>query len=77
MDGSARGIFLAAPNVELPNSLAIDWATDRLCYADAGLKSIECVSIETKKRETIATNCSYPFGLAIHEDKFYWTDWKT
>ncbi|KAF9794052.1 hypothetical protein SFRURICE_009489 [Spodoptera frugiperda] len=77
MDGSQRGVFLDKTDVALPNSLAIDWARDRLCYADAGRASIECVTIDNQERETIATNCSYPFGLAIHGNKFYWTDWKT
>ncbi|PZC85068.1 hypothetical protein B5X24_HaOG202832 [Helicoverpa armigera] len=77
MDGSQRGIFLDKTDVALPNSLAIDWLRDRLCYADAGLASIICVSIDTQEKETIAANCSYPFGLAINGNKFYWTDWKT
>ncbi|XP_013179565.1 PREDICTED: nidogen-1 [Papilio xuthus] len=77
MDGTQRGVFLDQTDVKLPNSLAIDWARDRLCYADAGLFSIRCVSIATSERETIAANCSHPFGLAISGDKFYWTDWRT
>lgn len=77
MDGSERGVFLSAPDVNLPNSLTIDWEGDRLCYTDAGLKSIECVGIEDKRRETIASNCLYPFDLAVNDGKFYWTDWKT
>ncbi|KAJ8721700.1 hypothetical protein PYW07_002475 [Mythimna separata] len=77
MDGTQRGIFLDSTDVVLPNSLAIDWERDRLCYADAGLQSIKCVTIDTQEKETIATNCSYPFGLAIHGNTFYWTDWKT
>ncbi|XP_068632401.1 nidogen [Battus philenor] len=77
MDGSQRGVFLDQTDVKLPNSLAIDWRGDRLCYADAGLFSIKCVSIDTMERETIAANCSHPFGVAINGDKFYWTDWRT
>ncbi|XP_075974166.1 nidogen [Anticarsia gemmatalis] len=77
MDGSQRGVFLDKSDVALPNSLAIDWVRDRLCYADAGHNNIKCVSIDTREKETIATNCSYPFGLAINGDNFYWTDWRT
>ncbi|CAH0407109.1 unnamed protein product [Chilo suppressalis] len=77
MDGSERGIFLDSSEVQLPNSLAIDWSRDRLCYADAGLHSIKCVDIDTREKETIAANCTYPFGLAINGNKFYWSDWKT
>ncbi|XP_059051418.1 nidogen-like [Achroia grisella] len=77
MDGSQRGVFLDQSDVKLPNSLAIDWSRDRLCYADAGLSAIKCVGIDTLERVTIATNCTYPFGLAISGNKFYWTDWRT
>lgn len=77
MDGSQRGIFVDNSEVKLPNSLAIDWVRDRLCYADAGLFAIKCVSLQTMKRETVVQNCSYPFGLAINDNTFYWTDWKT
>lgn len=77
MDGSQRGVFLDKNDVALPNSLAIDWVRDRLCYADAGLLSIKCVSIDSREKETIASDCLYPFGLAIYENQFYWSDWKT
>lgn len=77
MDGSQRGVLLDRSQVKLPNSLAIDWARDRLCFTDAGLYTIKCVSIDTLEIETIVSNCSYPFGIAISGDNFYWTDWKT
>lgn len=77
MDGTERGIFVDQTDVKLPNSLAIDWQRDRLCYTDAGLFVIKCVNIETQEKEVIAEGLSYPFGLAIKEDKIYWTDWKT
>ncbi|KAG6455522.1 hypothetical protein O3G_MSEX009239 [Manduca sexta] len=77
MDGTQRGIFLDSSDVKLPNSVAIDFVRERLCYADAGLQSIKCVGIDTLERETVAEHCRYPFGLAIHENKFYWSDWKS
>lgn len=40
LDGSNREIFIQGPRVKLPNSIAIDWYTDEICWADAGLKSI-------------------------------------
>ncbi|XP_075224050.1 nidogen isoform X2 [Lycorma delicatula] len=77
LDGSNRAVFVQGPAVQLPNSLAIDWDTDELCWADAGTKSIECIGITNLVRRTVVTNCSYPFGLAISSDKYYWTDWNT
>lgn len=75
MDGTGREIFLMGDRVHLPNSLAIDWLTDQLCYADAGTKKIECVNIDNRSIYTIAVNCTYPFGLAISDERYYWTDW--
>lgn len=40
LDGSQREVFVQGPSVKLPNSIAIDWYTDEICWADAGLKSI-------------------------------------
>lgn len=40
LDGSQREIFVQKPNVKLPNSIAIDWYTEEICWADAALKSI-------------------------------------
>lgn len=77
MDGTGREIFLSGEFVTLPNSLAIDWDSDELCYADAGTKSIECIQIDTMSRRTAAPDCTYPFGLAITPTHLYWTDWST
>lgn len=40
LDGSQREVFLQGNAVKLPNSLAIDFDRDELCWADAGTKSI-------------------------------------
>ena len=39
LDGSNRQVLLDA-DLGLPNSLAIDFATDELCWTDAGTKSV-------------------------------------
>lgn len=77
LDGSGRQLLLGSPHVVLPNSLVIHPHTGDLCFADAGTKKIECVDVYTKIPRTIASNLSYPFGLAATEDHFYWTDWST
>ncbi|XP_047002161.1 nidogen isoform X1 [Schistocerca americana] len=77
MDGSDRQTFLEGPSVQLPNSLAIDFERDELCWADAGTKSIACIGISTSQQRTIVANASYPFGLTISPDNYYWTDWNT
>ncbi|XP_071641916.1 nidogen isoform X3 [Temnothorax longispinosus] len=76
-DGTDRAIFLQGDYVKLPNSLTIDWATDELCWADAGTFSISCIEIDSKKVTVVANELTYPFGLAISQNHYYWTDWKT
>ncbi|XP_071454679.1 nidogen-like isoform X2 [Hetaerina americana] len=76
LDGSQRAIFLHG-NVELPNSLAFDYDLDELCWTDAGNKKIECMGLHSSLRRTVASNCSYPFGLTISQNNYYWTDWDT
>ncbi|KAH1019720.1 hypothetical protein HUJ04_009502 [Dendroctonus ponderosae] len=62
-------------DVSLPNALAIDYDTDQLCYSDAGTKKIECVQIDTRQVQTIAINCTYPFGITVTDRLVYWSDW--
>ncbi|XP_018054137.1 PREDICTED: nidogen-2 isoform X4 [Atta colombica] len=76
-DGTDRAIFLQGDYVKLPNSLTIDWATDELCWADAGTFTINCIEIDSKRVTVVANELTYPFGLAISQNHYYWTDWKT
>ncbi|XP_043265975.1 nidogen isoform X2 [Colletes gigas] len=76
-DGTDREIFLQGDYVKLPNSLSIDWATDELCWADAGTFTINCMEIDSKDINVVANALTYPFGLAISHQNYYWTDWKT
>ncbi|CAK9821012.1 Ndg [Anthophora plagiata] len=76
-DGTDRAIFLQGDYVRLPNSLSIDWATDELCWADAGTFTINCMEIDSKQVNVVANQLTYPFGLAISQQHYYWTDWKT
>ncbi|XP_012137362.2 nidogen isoform X2 [Megachile rotundata] len=76
-DGSGRAIFLQGDFVKLPNSLSIDWATDELCWADAGTFTISCMEIDSREINVVANELTYPFGLAISHQNYYWTDWKT
>ncbi|XP_063989907.1 nidogen isoform X2 [Diachasmimorpha longicaudata] len=76
-DGTQREVFLQGDDVKLPNSLAIDWTTDELCWADAGTFTISCTPIDNKRVHIIEKDLAYPFGLAISADNYYWTDWKT
>jgi len=38
---------------------------------------IGCIEIDSKKVTVVANELTYPFGLAISQNHYYWTDWKT
>ncbi|KAG5890815.1 hypothetical protein JTB14_008256 [Gonioctena quinquepunctata] len=74
-DGTDRQIFSRGEINSLPNSLTIDYETEQLCYADAGIKTIECIQIDTGIKQTVALNCTYPFGITATDKYIYWSDW--
>ncbi|XP_065209284.1 nidogen [Planococcus citri] len=77
LDGSVRSVFLSGADVQVPNSIAIDWSTEEVCWADAGTKRISCYGIDTRIQRLITANVSSPFGLTVSNDKYFWTDWAT
>ena len=50
MDGSERGTLIHL-NMTWPNGLAIDYATDRLYWADAGTHTIEFANLDGSNRQ--------------------------
>ncbi|XP_043269103.1 low-density lipoprotein receptor-related protein 4 isoform X2 [Venturia canescens] len=76
MDGSQRRVLIGA-NLTWPNGLAIDFDKKRLYWADGGTKSIEYSDLDGKNRTVLMGNLPHPFGLVIHRNKIYWTDWET
>ncbi|GLH09807.1 Putative vitellogenin receptor [Gryllus bimaculatus] len=77
LDGTERHIFLESILVGLPNSLAIDWSSNELCWADAGIHAIGCADISTSESRIVVDGIKYPFGLAITPSSYFWTDWET
>uniref|UniRef100_A0AAR2JUY7 Low-density lipoprotein receptor-related protein 4 n=1 Tax=Pygocentrus nattereri TaxID=42514 RepID=A0AAR2JUY7_PYGNA len=77
MDASSR-IVIISTNLTWPNGLAIDYQTERLYWADAGMKTIEFGNFDGSNRQVlIGSQLPHPFGLTLHEDKIYWTDWQS
>ena len=78
MDGSARQTIVTG-NLAWPNGLTIDQATNRLFWADARLDKIESSDLMGGDRQVTMSSPTdiHPFGLTVHQDMLYWTDWNT
>jgi hypothetical protein len=56
----------------------LDWPNGRLYWTDAKSSTIESVTISGKDRRVVLQDISmHPFGIAVFEDKLYWSDWDT
>ena len=78
MDGSARRTIVSE-NLGWPNGLTIDKFSNRLFWADAKLDTIEVSDLHGRNRQLIMPSAAniHPYGLAVHQDMLYWTDWHT
>lgn len=76
MDGGSPAVLVS--DVVWPNGLALDWPSRRLYWADAHSGFIECVTITGKdRRKVIQGIVQHPFGLAVFENRIFWSDWGT
>lgn len=74
MDGSNPKILI--DNVAMPNCLALDWPNGRIYWVDADSQSIESAKITGKDRRIVLGDIAkHPFGLAVFENRLYWSDW--
>ena len=78
MDGSARQAIVTE-NLGWPNGLTIDQPTNRLFWVDTKLDKIEVSDLNGRKRQLIMSSSTniHPYGLAVHQNLLYWTDWNT
>ncbi|CAG5865572.1 unnamed protein product [Menidia menidia] len=60
-----------------PNGLTLDYAEERLYWADASLQKIERSSLTGSNREVIVSTAIYPFAMTMFGQFIYWTDWNT
>lgn len=75
MDG-ADPRALVTHNVQWPNGLALDWPNERLYWVDAKRELIESSKLDgTDRRLVIAESTKHPYGLAVFNDRIYWSDW--
>ena len=75
MDGTSR-TRIKTSNLRHPNGLAIDFTTNRLYWCDAATDQIGSMLFDGSSSRILYNSLSHPFGVVIHKDKLYWTDWK-
>lgn len=76
MDGSDAKVLV--DKMQWPNGIALDWPNGRLYWVDAKAQTIESVTIAGKDRRVVLADIAkHPFGIAVFEDKLYWSDWDT
>ncbi|XP_056018220.1 low-density lipoprotein receptor-related protein 4-like isoform X2 [Ostrea edulis] len=81
MDGNpASRNVLVQKDIEWPNGLTLDYASERIYWIDAKMKSIFTARLDGKEVKRILHNAEqilHPFSLTVFEDFVYWTDWSS
>ncbi|XP_065051806.1 prolow-density lipoprotein receptor-related protein 1-like isoform X1 [Rhopilema esculentum] len=76
MDGSNHTILVNGTNIGWPNGLAIDFKEDYVYWSDARINVIEKMRFDGSDRTVILSGLRHPFGLAIHHERIFFSDWQ-
>uniref|UniRef100_H0VJC6 LDL receptor related protein 8 n=1 Tax=Cavia porcellus TaxID=10141 RepID=H0VJC6_CAVPO len=68
---------LVSYNIEWPNGIALDLLNQRLYWVDSKRHELASVDFSGHNRRILISSSdflSHPFGIAVFEDKVFWTD---
>lgn len=76
MDGSQPKVLI--DHVQWPNGITFDWPSRRIYWVDAKLQTIESATIQGHDRRVVLSDIAkHPYGIAVFENRIYWSDWET
>ena len=76
MDGSNHTVLINGSNLGWPNGLAIDFDMDFVYWADARTDTIERMTMDGLDRRIILSGVQHPFGLALNNERIFYSDWQ-
>ena len=65
-----------SPLLSTPNCIFVDETIDRIFWADADFGTISSAKLDGSDIRVVVQDNHHPFGVAVLEDRVYWTDWQ-